>query len=62
VALKFLLHFVAICISHVPSDDHDRGGNDKRLAAAGMRANTLHHYWDTNSSTLGQIRNELPQR
>jgi hypothetical protein len=48
VALKFLLHLVGDL--HQPlhaSDDHDRGGNDKRVAAAGMRAATLHHYWDT---------------
>jgi hypothetical protein len=30
------------------SDDHDRGGNDKRVSAAGMHAETLHHYWDTD--------------
>jgi hypothetical protein len=49
VALKFLLHLVGDL--HQPlhaSDDHDRGGNDKRVGAAGMRANTLHHYWDTD--------------
>jgi hypothetical protein len=49
VALKFLLHFVGDL--HQPlhaSDDHDRGGNDKRVSAAGMRAQTLHHYWDTD--------------
>jgi hypothetical protein len=48
VALKFLLHLVGDM--HQPlhaSDDHDRGGNDKRVSAAGMRAETLHHYWDT---------------
>jgi hypothetical protein len=48
VALKFILHFVGDL--HQPlhsSDDHDRGGNDKRVSAAGMRANNLHHYWDT---------------
>jgi hypothetical protein len=49
VALKFLLHLVGDL--HQPlhaSDDHDRGGNDKRVSAAGMRAETLHHYWDTD--------------
>jgi hypothetical protein len=49
VALKFLLHFVGDL--HQPlhaSDDHDRGGNDKRVSAVGMRADTLHHYWDTD--------------
>jgi hypothetical protein len=48
VALKFLLHFVGDV--HQPlhsSDDHDRGGNAKRVSAAGFRANNLHHYWDT---------------
>jgi hypothetical protein len=48
VALKFILHFVGDL--HQPlhsSDDHDRGGNDKRVSAAGIRANNLHHYWDT---------------
>jgi hypothetical protein len=48
VALKFLLHFVGDL--HQPlhaSDDHDRGGNDKRVSAVGMRAETLHRYWDT---------------
>ena len=48
VALKFLLHFVGDL--HQPlhdSDDHDRGGNDKRVSAAGLRAGNLHHYWDT---------------
>ena len=25
----------------------DQGGNDKRVSAVGMRANNLHHYWDT---------------
>ncbi len=48
MALKFLLHLVGDL--HQPlhaSDDHDRGGNDKRVSAAGMRSETLHHYWDT---------------
>jgi hypothetical protein len=48
VALKFVLHLVGDL--HQPlhaADDHDRGGNDKRVSAAGMRAETLHHYWDT---------------
>jgi hypothetical protein len=49
LALKFLLHFVGDL--HQPlhaSDDHDRGGNDRRVSAAGMRGETLHHYWDTD--------------
>jgi hypothetical protein len=48
VALKFVLHLVGDM--HQPlhaSDDNDRGGNDKRAAANGLRAGTLHHYWDT---------------
>jgi len=48
VALKFLLHFVGDL--HQPlhaSDDHDRGGNDKKVAASWIKAGNLHHYWDT---------------
>jgi hypothetical protein len=48
VALKFLLHFVGDL--HQPlhsSDDHDRGGNDKRVSADTLKAGNLHHYWDT---------------
>ncbi|MFB9261771.1 S1/P1 nuclease [Bradyrhizobium erythrophlei] len=48
VALKFLLHFVGDV--HQPlhsSDDHDRGGNDKRVSATGLSAGNLHHFWDT---------------
>lgn len=48
VALKFLLHFVGDI--HQPlhsSDDNDRGGNDKRVSANGIKANNLHHFWDT---------------
>jgi S1/P1 Nuclease len=48
VALKFLLHFVGDL--HQPlhaSDDQDRGGNDKRVSATGLKAGNLHHYWDT---------------
>ncbi len=46
-ALKFLIHFVGDL--HQPLhaiNDHDRGGNDKRVSAPGARAGTLHHYWD----------------
>lgn len=49
VALKFLLHLVGDL--HQPlhaSDDHDQGGNQKRASAPGLRAGTLHHYWDTD--------------
>ena len=48
VALKFLLHFIGDV--HQPlhaADDHDRGGNDKRVSAAGFKAGNLHHFWDT---------------
>ncbi|WP_407185167.1 S1/P1 nuclease [Bradyrhizobium centrosematis] len=47
-ALKFLLHFVGDV--HQPlhsSDDHDRGGNAKRVSASGLSAGNLHHFWDT---------------
>ena len=48
VALKFLLHFVGDL--HQPlhaSDDHDRGGNGKKVSMPGIRAGNLHHCWDT---------------
>jgi hypothetical protein len=47
-ALKFVLHFVGDV--HQPlhsSDDHDRGGNSKRVSASGFKAGNLHHFWDT---------------
>ncbi|MHB8353507.1 MAG: S1/P1 nuclease [Burkholderiales bacterium] len=47
-ALKFLIHFVGDL--HQPLhaiNNHDRGGNEKRVSAPGARAGTLHHYWDT---------------
>jgi hypothetical protein len=47
-ALKFLLHFVGDL--HQPlhsSDDHDQGGNKKKVSAAGFKAGSLHHFWDT---------------
>ncbi len=47
-ALQFLLHLIGDL--HQPlhaSDDHDRGGNDKRVESAGYRAGNLHQYWDT---------------
>ena len=47
VAIKFLLHLVGDL--HQPlhaSDDHDRSDNDKRVSASGLKAGTLHHYWD----------------
>ena len=48
VALKFLLHFVGHL--HQPlhaSDDHDRGGNNKKASMPGIRGGNLHHFWDT---------------
>ncbi len=47
LALQFLLHLIGDL--HQPlhaSDDADEGGNLKRVAARGMRAGSLHHYWD----------------
>jgi hypothetical protein len=68
VALKFLLHLLEDL--HQPlhaADDHDRGGNDKRAAAAGLHWGPLHHYWDTEFvQMLGpdprQIADELIRR
>jgi hypothetical protein len=48
VALKFVLHLIDDL--HQPlhaSDAHDRGGNDKRVSAAGIKSGNLHRYWDT---------------
>ena len=48
LALQFMLHLVGDL--HQPlhaSDDHDQGGNAKRVAAPGGYMNNLHHYWDT---------------
>jgi S1/P1 Nuclease len=48
VALKFALHSVGDL--HQPlhaADDHDAGGNRKRVAAQGFRPGNLHHFWDT---------------
>ena len=47
-ALQFLLHLVGDV--HQPlhaSDDHDAGGNSKKVSAQGLHAGKLHHYWDT---------------
>jgi hypothetical protein len=48
-ALKFVLHFVGDLHQplHAADDNHDRGGNNKRVSAAGFRAGNLHHFWDT---------------
>jgi hypothetical protein len=48
VALKFVLHLVGDL--HQPlhaADDHDAGGNRKRVVADGFRPGNLHHFWDT---------------
>jgi hypothetical protein len=48
LALQFLLHLIGDL--HQPlhaANHHDHGGNDVRVATAGTRAGTLHHYWDT---------------
>jgi hypothetical protein len=47
LALQFLLHFVGDV--HQPlhaSDDHDQGGNAKKVQT-GVDSGTLHHYWDS---------------
>jgi hypothetical protein len=46
--LKFVLHLVGDL--HQPlhaADDHDDGGNRKRVVADGFRPRNLHHFWDT---------------
>jgi hypothetical protein len=48
MALQFLLHVVGDL--HQPlhaSDDHDRGGNSKRVTSADMGSGNLHAFWDT---------------
>ena len=48
VALKFVLHLVGDL--HQPlhaADDHDAGGNRKRVVSPGFRPGSLHHFWDT---------------
>jgi hypothetical protein len=48
LALQFLLHLVGDL--HQPlhaSDDHDRGGNEKRVQSADLGSGTLHGFWDT---------------
>jgi hypothetical protein len=47
IALKFLLHLVGDV--HQPlhaADDHDAGGNGKRISAGGLGAENLHQLWD----------------
>lgn len=48
LALKYLLHFAGDL--HQPLhtiDDHDRGGNDRKVIMRNVPAGSLHHYWDT---------------
>jgi hypothetical protein len=48
MALQFVLHLVGDL--HQPlhaADDHDRGGNDKRVRAVGLEPASLHAYWDS---------------
>lgn len=48
MALQFILHFVGD--EHQPlhsSDDHDAGGNAKKVKASGLTQGKLHGYWDT---------------
>jgi hypothetical protein len=63
-ALQFLLHFIGDL--HQPlhaSDDHDRGGNDKHVAASGFARGTLHQYWDSVFvSRLGENSAAVAQR
>jgi hypothetical protein len=47
LALQFLLHLVGDL--HQPLhaiDDHDAGGNARRVSARGAHAGSLHYYWD----------------
>jgi hypothetical protein len=49
LALKYLLHFVADV--HQPlhaADDHDAGGNRRRIVAPGSSTPSLHLYWDVD--------------
>jgi hypothetical protein len=48
IALQFLLHLVGDLAQPLhASDDHDRGGNSKRLTSAGRGPGNLHGFWDT---------------
>ena len=49
LALQFLLHLIGDL--HQPlhtSDDHDRGGNDKKVDLPGFNTDNLHQFWDTD--------------
>jgi hypothetical protein len=62
-ALKFVLHFVGDL--HQPlhaADDHDAGGNRKRVVADGFRPGNLHHFSDTGSPDLETILERSPGR
>jgi hypothetical protein len=64
LALQFLLHFVGDL--HQPlhaGDDHDRGGNLKRVSAPGIASDNLHHYWDTEFvARLGSSATSVAQQ
>jgi hypothetical protein len=48
LALQFLLHFIGDIRQPLhASDDHDKGGNDKKVKGPGVGTNNLHHDWDT---------------
>jgi hypothetical protein len=63
-ALQFLLHLVGDL--HQPlhaSDDHDQGGNKKRVSGASIPSNNLHHDWDVEFvARLGRDENEIAGR
>lgn len=64
MALQFLLHFVGDL--HQPlhaADDHDRGGNGKRVTTDGGDTASLHGYWDAFFvAALGSDENAIAQR
>ncbi len=48
IALKFVMHFVGDL--HQPlhsSDEHDRGGNNKKVTTTSLGSGELHGFWDT---------------
>jgi hypothetical protein len=61
MALQFLLHLVGDL--HQPlhaADNQDAGGNRVRVAERGVRAGSLHHYWDTVFvESLGEDASEV---
>jgi hypothetical protein len=67
-ALQFVLHLVGDV--HQPLhaiDDHDAGGNARRVGARGLRAGSLHFYWDVEFVRLagpdpGILASQLQQQ